>query len=142
VDSKTSLESESSGVVVVFFDGVCNLCNAFVSFLIRVDSQRILRYSSLQGKLANSLGLDSGTVDPTSVIVQDSKGSYLKESDAMLFIFSQLGLPWSLLGVFRILPPSLRDWTYRMIARNRYKIFGKSDSCRLPTPEERQLFID
>jgi predicted DCC family thiol-disulfide oxidoreductase YuxK len=126
---------------IVFFDGVCNLCNGFVDFLVRRDRWRTLRFASLQGKTSlELLGPEAGRELASVVLYQD--GEVLKESDAALRILELLGGPWRAVALFRIFPRFLRDWLYRLIARNRYRLFGKRETCRLPSPDERALFLD
>jgi len=126
---------------VVFFDGVCNLCNRIVDFLIRRDKKHVLRYAPLQGSSAAQL-LDAKMVsDLPSVAFLDSTGAY-QRSNAVLRAAAKLGGIWSLAKWLLIIPRPVRDWVYNWIARNRYKWFGKRDSCRLPTEEERAMFLD
>ena len=126
---------------IVFFDGVCNLCNGFIDFLVSHDRARALRYASLQGKTSRELlGIDIGRELSSVVLIEN--GKILRESDAVLRILSKLGGPWILAPGFKILPRALRDWAYRFVARNRYRWFGKRETCRLPSPEERALFLD
>lgn len=125
---------------IVFFDGHCGLCNWFVNLAISADHQRILRFSPLQGKAA------FGKIDPNdinkldSIILYDDNQSY-RQSDAILRILSYLGGAWRLFEISYILPRSIRDFLYHVIARNRYRWFGKTDSCRLPSLEEKKYFL-
>ena len=127
---------------IVLFDGVCNLCNGSVQFLIKRDPQARLRFASLQSETGQKLQADFG-MDPQaldSVILVDGDRWY-KESDAALRIARNLPGAWKLLTAFRIVPRPLRDAVYRLIARNRYRWFGKSETCWLPTPELRGRFL-
>jgi predicted DCC family thiol-disulfide oxidoreductase YuxK len=134
---KTSSSAESSEIV--FFDGVCNLCNAFVDFLMRKKTS--LKFASLQGKTAKELlPPDFTTAFPS--VVYYSWGKLETESTAAIRILSKLGGPYKLLKVFLIVPPFIRDSVYRFIANHRYAWFGKRETCRLPTPEERAQFLD
>ena len=126
---------------VVFFDGVCNLCNRIVDFLIRRDKKRVLRYAPLQGAAARELLDPAMVADLPSVAFKDKSGAY-QRSTAVLRAAAKLGGIWSLSLGLLIIPRPIRDWVYNWIARNRYKWFGKRDSCRLPTPEERAMFLD
>ena len=127
---------------IVLFDGVCNLCNGSVQFLIRRDPGARFRFASLQSpvgeRLRGELGIDRQAVD--SVILVE-EGRWYKESDAALRIARGLGGPWKALGIFRLIPRPLRDGLYRLIARNRYRWFGKTEACWLPTPELRGRFL-
>ena len=128
---------------VILFDGVCNLCNFFVQFVIERDKNNIFKFASLQSdyskKLLNRFGTDNSKID--SVILY-SGDRIFTESTAALKILKQLGGGWQLMYVFIILPKFMRDAVYRLIARNRYKWFGKKDSCMLPTPELKNKFIE
>src|SRR5690606_4973472 len=140
--SKTDLHSEAEGRAVVLFDGVCNLCNGAVQFIIKRDSHDRFRFASLQSQAAEALlgtPVPSGE-DPSSIIVLADGRSY-DTSDAILRIARDLGPAWSWWGVFRIVPKTVRDGLYRFIARNRYRWFGKRDSCMIPTPELKAKFL-
>lgn len=134
---------EASPHPVLLFDGVCNLCNGSVQFIIRRDLQARFRFASLQSAVGqrylDELRVDRQAVD--SVILIDGDHWY-KEGDAALRVVRILGGPWRALGIFRLMPRPLRDRLYRFIARNRYRWFGKRDSCWLPTPELRERFLD
>ncbi|MCS6976676.1 MAG: DCC1-like thiol-disulfide oxidoreductase family protein [Gemmatales bacterium] len=126
---------------IIFFDGVCGLCNRFVDTMLRADKDGIFRFAPLQGETAKALlpplGEDAGA---WSVVYRDSQGTY-RESEAVLRAMKRLGGWWGMLAVLRIVPRPVRDGIYRLIARNRYRWFGKRTSCRLPTPEERARFL-
>jgi predicted DCC family thiol-disulfide oxidoreductase YuxK len=126
---------------LVLFDGVCNLCNRSVQMILRHDPKARFRFASLQSpmgeKLRDDLGID-GEVD--SVILVEG-GRWYQESDAALRIAHGLGGAWKLFGVFRLVPRPLRDAVYRWIARNRYRWFGKTETCWVPTPELRGRFL-
>jgi predicted DCC family thiol-disulfide oxidoreductase YuxK len=126
---------------IVFFDGVCNLCNALVDFLVRHDRRRVLRFASLQGNTAREL-LGPGAGENLSSVVFYQNGSISTESLAVIRILSRLGGPWGLLSLLRVIPSFLRDPIYGFVARNRYRWFGKRETCRLPSPDERALFLD
>jgi len=125
---------------VILFDGVCNLCNGTVDFLIRKDRKRQFRFVALQSdggeKIMEKYNIpaDSDSV----ILIYDGKIYY--ESDAALKISSLLHFPWNVAKVFRIIPLKLRNRIYKWVARNRYKWFGKSNSCRVPSPEEQKFF--
>jgi predicted DCC family thiol-disulfide oxidoreductase YuxK len=127
---------------IVLFDGVCNLCNGSVQFLIRRDPGARFRFASLQSpageRLRDELGIDRRAVDSV-ILVED--GRWYKESDAALRIARGLGGLWKALGILRLIPRPLRDGLYRLIARNRYRWFGKTEACWLPTPELRGRFL-
>jgi predicted DCC family thiol-disulfide oxidoreductase YuxK len=124
---------------IIFFDGVCNLCNGFVDFLIRHDHKQRFLYASLQGETAATL-LEQRDRESLSTVVYYDQGTVTRKSRAVIKIFSELGGVWRLLAILRVVPPPLADSIYNLISRNRYRWFGKRESCRLPTPQERALF--
>ena len=127
---------------VLLFDGVCNLCNASVQWILLRDKHGIFRFASLQSEQGQALlqqfGLDTETFN--SVVLVDN-GQLFTQSDAVLQIASQLGLPWSAASVFRILPTGFRNAVYDWVARNRYRWFGRQEQCMLPRPEWKGRFI-
>lgn len=129
----------------ILFDGTCNLCNGTVRFVVRRDKAARFRFGALQGEAARKLCAEHGITlpegDPDSVVVI-ADGRALERSDAALAIAARLPFPWPMFGVFRLLPRAWRDWAYGIVARNRYRWFGRQDSCMLPTPELRARFID
>ncbi len=128
---------------VVFFDGVCNLCNGFVNFLIDRDTKSKLKFGALQGRTAQEF-LDAEYRELRSVdsVVFFKDGKAWTRSTAALKILQELGGVYRVLGVLIIIPRPVRDLVYDFIARNRYSWFGRRDSCRLPTPEVRSRFVD
>jgi predicted DCC family thiol-disulfide oxidoreductase YuxK len=133
---------DTSGKIVILFDGVCNLCNGAVQFIIKRDKTSKFLFASLQSDFGQSqlqkFGLDPSKLH--SIIALDN-GKFYERSDAALKIASGLAQPWRMFGVFRILPRFLRDWFYDLIAKNRYKMFGKRESCMIPTPELKGRFV-
>lgn len=130
---------------VILFDGICNLCNRFVSIIIHIDKKKKFSFSSLQSAeakiLIKSANLPEGlSYDPDTVILIND-GEVFFKSDAILKIAEQLAFPWKALYWFRILPLSFRDWIYRFIAKNRYQWFGKRKSCMIPSEEIKDRFI-
>ena len=127
---------------IIFFDGFCNLCNSFINFIIDTDKKRIYRYSSLQSlegqKLVKSIG--QTPYNYKSLILVQNNMMYQK-STAVLKIFSELSFPWNLGYYFKIIPTFIRDYVYSIIASNRYNLFGKRNTCRVPNDEEKQLFL-
>lgn len=126
---------------IVFFDGVCGLCNGFVDRLMRWDTHRTLRYATLQGSTARRTLPDHLTTGMDTIVYQDEQGLHTR-SDAALRIISRLGGGWRLLAPLRWIPRTIRDAVYDLIAKNRYGWFGKRETCRIPTVEERALFLD
>jgi predicted DCC family thiol-disulfide oxidoreductase YuxK len=133
-----------AGRHIVFFDGVCGLCDRTVRFLLRHDRHDRLRFAPLQGETARRmlppLGGRPEALDTIYVVTSD--GRLLQRSRAVLFATVALGGAWALLGVLRIVPRPLADLVYRLVASVRYRIFGRFDACQLPTPEERSRFLD
>lgn len=133
----------STTTTILFFDGHCNLCNNSVDFVITRDKKHVFRFAPLQGETAKDV-LGDVNIDlehPDSFVLSKDNEVYFR-STAALIVARQLGCPWSLMSVFLVVPPFIRDAVYNLIARNRYKWFGRKETCRLPSPEERSLFLD
>jgi len=134
---------EPNKTLLILFDGVCNLCNGFVKFLIKRDPAGKFRFASLQSDFGRSqlirFNLNPDLLHSVIVIEGDN---VLQRSDAALRIVTQLGGPWKILNALKIFPRFLRDALYNVVARNRYKVFGKRDSCMIPTPELKARFIE
>ncbi len=131
---------------IILFDGVCNLCNSTVRFVIKRDSSGHFRFAALQTEVGRRLCAEHGvaitsTAAPDSIVVLQD-GRALLRSDAALAIAARLPLPWSLLRAFRIVPRALRDLVYRLIAHNRARWFGRRDTCMVPTNELRARFLE
>jgi predicted DCC family thiol-disulfide oxidoreductase YuxK len=133
---------------VVLFDGVCNLCNGWVQFVLKNerperDGPPRLRFASIQSATGQDLmqrhGLAPGSLD--SIVLIDG-GRAFTHSDAVLRIARHLRAPWRFGRVFAIVPRFLRDAAYRLVARNRYRLFGRKEVCPIPTPETRARFLD
>ena len=128
---------------ILLFDGACNFCNGVVNFIIRHDREGKFRFASLQSEAGRSLLQQRGLGDlplSTSVLIEGDRTSL--NSDGMLRAARLLGGVFSLLAPLRFLPRPLRDLAYRVFARNRYRLFGQSDQCLVPTPELRRRFLD
>ncbi len=129
---------------IILFDGVCNLCNNAVTFIIQRDQKDIFRFASLQSELGQKLtkerGINPDEID--SIVLIEPGVAYFQKSTAALEIARQLSGGYSLLKNFLFLPESLRDGVYDIIANNRYKWFGKKESCMIPTPELKSKFLD
>ncbi len=127
---------------VILFDGVCNLCNGAVQFIIKRDKQKNFLFASLQSNYAAKVlkGKNIGTGLDTIVLLSNEQ-VFIK-SRAVLEISRALPGVWPLLYVFRIMPTFLRDAVYEWIARNRYRFFGKKDTCMIPSPELKSRFLD
>ncbi|WP_372975327.1 thiol-disulfide oxidoreductase DCC family protein [Muriicola sp.] len=131
------------GKKIILFDGVCNLCNRSVQFVIRRDKKDLFRFAALQSeageRLVRERGIDTSKVD--SIILIEPGVAYYVKSEAALRIARSLSGIWPILGIFLWLPDKLRDVFYDLIARNRYRIFGKQDACMVPSPELRKKFL-
>jgi predicted DCC family thiol-disulfide oxidoreductase YuxK len=128
---------------VILFDGVCNLCNGAVAWVIERDTRAYFRFASLQSSAARSALSAAGApaIMPDSIVLLDADGVHVR-SDAALRIAAALGMPWSLLSVARIVPRFVRDAVYDYIARNRYRWFGRRDACMLPAAGVADRFLD
>jgi predicted DCC family thiol-disulfide oxidoreductase YuxK len=126
---------------IIFFDGVCAMCNRFVDLILRVDKSGMFRFAPLQGQTARDLlGPQSDDPQEWSMVYLDERGVY-EQSDASLQVYRRLGGGWQLLSMARMVPRALRDRAYRFIARNRYRWFGQNDACRVPEPHESSRFL-
>jgi predicted DCC family thiol-disulfide oxidoreductase YuxK len=125
---------------ILFFDGVCGLCNGLVDWLLPKDTRARLKYATLQGSTAKAI-LPAELLNLETVVVWHH-GRILTKSDAVFACVSELGGFWKMVGVFRLIPKSLRDGLYSLVARRRYKWFGQRHTCRMPLPGERLRFLD
>lgn len=126
---------------IILFDGVCNFCNASINFVIDHDTDRRFRFASLQSDIGQQiLAKNHRSVSDFDTVLLIRGGKLVEKSNAALEIARYLS-GWSWLYAFRFIPRFIRDSVYNLIAKNRYRIFGKSESCRIPTAEERSLFI-
>lgn len=127
---------------IILFDGECNFCDASVQFIIQRDQKKQFKFASLQGKAGQKLiNKYNSPKNIDSLILLENNKVYYK-STAALRIAKQLKGMWKLLYIFLLVPPKIRDALYDIIAKNRYKWFGKKDSCMLPSPEMRSRFLD
>ncbi len=126
---------------IIFFDGVCGMCNGFVDIIIRADIKGVFRFAALQGETAKEiLPAQSKESNDWSMIYVDDRGVH-DQSDASLEIYRRLGGLWTILGLARLIPRCIRTPAYRVIARNRYRWFGQRDACRSPTKSEKEWFL-
>jgi len=128
---------------LVLFDGVCNLCTASVQFIIRHDRAGIFYFAPLQSAIGRAIcqsrGLDPATVETFMLI---SGGIMLVRSDAAIEVVSRFGGAWKFVTILRLIPRVARDWIYSTIARNRYRWFGRTEACMIPTPEIKERFLE
>lgn len=129
---------------LILFDGVCNLCNNSIQFVINHDNKNQFLFAPLQGEtgrqLVEKFNIDTKHVD-SIILYQPEKGINIKSS-AALKIAAYLGFPINLLTIFLIVPSFIRNWVYDYIAKNRYRWFGKKEECMIPTPELKARFLE
>jgi predicted DCC family thiol-disulfide oxidoreductase YuxK len=132
----------STNYELILFDGVCNFCNASINFVIDHDPEKHFKFAALQSDIGQEIltKFNKNTKDFDSVILLKGNQLYQK-SEAALEITKHLSGFWKYLSIFGILPTFFLNFFYDIIAKNRYKIFGKADSCRMPTPELRERFL-
>ena len=128
---------------IILFDGVCNLCDNAVQYVIKHDKKDIFRFVALQSDLGKEI-LNYLKIDPSktdSIILYEPGVAYFYKSDAALEILNELGglLKWSI--IFKMIPSSLRNPIYDYVAKNRYKWYGKKDACMIPTPDLKAKFL-
>jgi predicted DCC family thiol-disulfide oxidoreductase YuxK len=129
---------------IILFDGVCNLCNRSIQFIIKHDTKDEFRFATLQGEIGKSLikdrNIDTSKVD--SIILIEPGVAYYIKSTAALKIGHSFGGIWKIISVLNLIPSRLRNIVYDFVARNRYKWYGKKDHCMVPTLEIKAKFLD
>jgi predicted DCC family thiol-disulfide oxidoreductase YuxK len=127
---------------VLLFDGVCNLCNGFVQFIIRRDPEGVFRFASLQSDTGQQL-MEQHGFDPEEIntVILIDQGKVYTKSDVALQVVRKFGGLWPLFSALEVLPKSIRDAIYDWVAKNRYRWFGKKDQCMIPTPELKARFL-
>lgn len=134
----TSSPSEDS---IVFFDGVCGLCNWSIDLCMKIDKNRRLRYAPLQGETAAELLDDETRANLNTLVFRSGGGNFIRSS-AVVRILWAVGGGWALLGwLLWIIPKPVRDLGYILVSKNRYWMFGKKETCRMPTSEERERIL-
>lgn len=127
---------------IIIFDGICNLCNNTVSFIIKRDRKALFRFAAIQSETGKVLLQKYGIEQEQKyTLFYLRNGVCLKRSDAVLYILKDLGGIWRCFYPLIYLPAKIRDTTYSFISRNRYRLFGKKDKCMMPTPELRDKFF-
>jgi len=126
---------------IIIFDGECNLCSSSVKFIIERDKKNYFKFISLQNPKAHELVKGKIEISPDSVILIKDEKTYIR-SRAALIISSKLTWPWKIVSCLRIIPSFLIDPIYKLIARNRYKVWGKRTECLTPSPEIQDRFIN
>jgi len=129
---------------LILFDGVCNLCNTSVQFVIKHDTKNKYLFAPLQSNIGQAIirkyNLDTSKTD--SILLYSNTKGLKAKSTAALIIAANLGFPTNMLGVFLIVPTFIRNWVYDFVAKNRYKWYGKKEACMIPTPELKAKFLD
>jgi len=127
---------------VILFDGVCKLCNAWSNFIIKHDHQYVFKLCSVQSiegqKILQHFGLPT---DSFETIIYVEGDTFFKQSDAFFQVVAKLGYPWKAVCLFWLIPKPIRNWLYDRIALNRYRLFGKYDSCLLPTADHEARYL-
>lgn len=129
--------------MIVVFDSQCLLCNGWVRFLLRHDRQAVIRFASIQGAAGRRLLADAGLeVDGLqTLLLVDGKGNW-QHTAAIIRVLHVLGWPWRLAWLAWLVPSFVRDPLYRLVARNRYRVFGRTEVCMLPSANHRARFLD
>lgn len=129
---------------LILFDGACNLCNRSVEYVIKHDKKDIFMFTTLQSEVGQQIikeyNIDTNKID--SILLFTIEHGIDCKSTAALKIAFQLGFPNSLTSIFFVLPPFIRNWVYDYIAKNRYKWYGKKESCMIPTPKLKSKFLE
>jgi len=129
---------------LILFDGVCNLCNSSINYVIKHDKNNVFMFAPLQGETGKQIiekyNLDTSKTD--SILLYSKENGLKIKSSAAMAIASQLGFPRNILIVFFIVPPFIRNWVYDYIAKNRYKWYGKQNECMIPTEKLKSKFLN
>jgi predicted DCC family thiol-disulfide oxidoreductase YuxK len=126
---------------IILFDGVCNFCNSSVNFIIEHDQKGYFKFAPLQSEIGKSLVEKFGLSDVDSIILVENEKAYTHSTAALKFIKHLDGI-WKFAYILIIIPRPVRDFFYKLFAKNRYRLFGKKEACMLPTPEVRQRFLE
>jgi predicted DCC family thiol-disulfide oxidoreductase YuxK len=126
---------------IILFDGVCNFCNSSVNFIIEHDKKGYFKFAPLQSEIGKSLVEKFGLSEVDSIILVENEKAYTHSTAALKFIKHLNGI-WKFAYILIIIPRPVRDFFYKLFAKNRYRLFGKKEACMLPTPEVRQRFLE
>jgi predicted DCC family thiol-disulfide oxidoreductase YuxK len=148
VNSAAQAPGTGEGRHLLLYDGVCGLCDRLVQFVLAHDRRGAFRFAQLQGATGRAIVERAGANpdDLTTFYVVRDYGTRtartLVKGRAAIFVARALGWPWKAAGLFGVLPTAVLDWGYDVVARNRYRIFGRFDQCAIPRPEQRRRFVD
>jgi len=126
---------------IIFYDGFCGLCDGFVRFTVAQDKQGIFLFAPIQGETAKGILSPEEIARVESIVLWDQQQTYRK-SEAALRIMTRLPGIWKLARIWFLVPRIIRDWVYELVAKYRYQIFGKKAECTIPTPHQRERFLD
>ncbi len=127
---------------VMFFDGECIFCSKAVQFFVDIDKAQKIRYATLQSEEGKLVREEFGISDNLESVVLIDKAKFYEKSDVTFQVFKSLGQPWRAMSIFRFIPRIIRNFFYNLIAKNRYKIYGKHDQCIIPDANQKHLFIN
>lgn len=129
---------------LILFDGICNLCNTSVTYVIKHDKDNVFMFAPLQSdigkKIINKYNLDTSKTD-SILLYSEEKGLKIKSS-AAIAIASKLGFPRNLATLFYMIPPFMRNWVYDYVAKHRYQWYGKKETCMIPSPKLQEKFLN
>ncbi len=132
----------AEGDAILLYDGVCGLCDRFVQFVLRHDRHKTLKFATLQGSWGDGARASlTGLAGVDSLILVTPSGAYIR-STAALEVMRYLGGLWGIALVFYLVPRPVRDWVYDQVAKRRYRIWGRYDTCQIPAPAVRERFLD
>ncbi|MFD2917733.1 thiol-disulfide oxidoreductase DCC family protein [Psychroserpens luteus] len=137
------IESLPTNKQLILFDGVCNLCNSSIQYVIKHDEKNLFMFAPLQSNIGQDI-INEYKIDPKktdSILLYSIENGLSSKSTAALKVAKHLGFPRNLMSVFFIVPTFIRNWVYDYIAKNRYKWYGKKEACMIPTPELKSKFL-
>lgn len=144
VKIKVRVSIQGDGIMknIILFDGVCNFCSQSVQFIIKRDPTHVFHFASLQSDVGRKLIKEYGLVENINSVVYITGGKAYEKSDAALQICRSLSGLWKIFYIFYIVPKPIRNIVYDYVAKNRYKWFGKTDSCMIPSPDIKSRFLE
>jgi predicted DCC family thiol-disulfide oxidoreductase YuxK len=146
--SLTQSPSVGEGAHLVLYDGVCGLCSRLLQFLLKHDHRAVFTFASLQSAVGRTMierfGGDPNELASFHVLAnyRANKPQMFSRSSAALFVAGELGWPWKMAGLMRVMPTSILDHVYNAVSRNRYRVFGRNEQCLTPRPEFRDRFVE